>query len=634
MNGGRLSPLVTTARPTPRWVRWCLGLLLLFTLAERAWQASYQLHGQRHFDERFSFRNVSSLLVSHTLRPANAYYPTLSWLPHALVLAASDAVYRTTGLEGARIRDEGRGDPYLPTAYLLVRLVSALGGVLGIWLLYRVGRRVFSPEVGLVAATLLAALPAHQLATTIFKPDGLVVAGTLLAALWALSAVDKPSARRYALAGLGVGLAVSAKYTGVFAALPVTAGALWLGVRDRRHWAWLLLAGAVSIACFLALNPFVGVVLEYIPRLLQIYESKGASVGTGRLGVLRAQLAWLVANHLWPVAILAAVGVGSWLLALRRRDEQGPARRVHLVMLLALLLGTSGLYALSTSLFKGQNYLPAAIVTSLAAAWALVTGWRRLRRDWPRLGRPRVVGATLAGGAVLLFGHSLSVAYRQVVPTTYDAAAARLARLPDLRLRSAYFERTDTGIRPAQGAHRMVSIRTESLLEVGTERLERSDAEIFFARRLGADPGALPYLRRLATGAAERVEPRWLRLRGPGLVVVLHPWQQRGKAIEPILETRGARVGILGLEEVPAGAVVSLRVVLERGPGIRSWMDLALGDTAISLVETRRTHRAIYATSLRFPWPGGDPVLVFPPGTEPTVQSLQILCWQRPDERP
>src|SRR6185295_16347371 len=100
---------------------------------------------------------------------------------------------------------------------------------------------------GLLAAAVLAAFPRHLLASVEFKPDILVILLVLLTFYWTLDAALRPSLARFLAVGLGVGLAVSTKYTGIAAALPITTAVLVNGRRDARQWRWLFLAGLTSV---------------------------------------------------------------------------------------------------------------------------------------------------------------------------------------------------------------------------------------------------------------------------------------------------------------------------------------------------------------------------------------------------
>src|SRR5215216_51850 len=213
-------PFESQAAPK-RWIGIALAALLLVSFALRTWDASQGLNNGRYFDERFTFKNVSALLKHGDFRPRHAFYLSLSYLPQAAVLAASESLYRVTRYQPFSIYRQ-TSDGYSPTAYWLARMINVLYGVLSLWLLFLIGRRIYSPEVGLLAAALLAAFPRHLLSSVEFKPDILVILLVTLTFLWTLGAAFRPRLARFILVGFGIGLAVSSKYTGIAAAIPIT----------------------------------------------------------------------------------------------------------------------------------------------------------------------------------------------------------------------------------------------------------------------------------------------------------------------------------------------------------------------------------------------------------------------------
>jgi len=151
------------------------------------------------------------------------------------------------------------------------RLVSAAMGVLAVWLVYRLARRVLPPGGALAAALLLAVAPLHVQFSHVAKPDVMSAAFVALATLlaWRLAEAGReseapvgaplvgarqgagtspaptgasPSRPRsgaprrglYVWAGVAVSLAVASKYSGIVAAAPVAvAHFIAPGVRRR-----------------------------------------------------------------------------------------------------------------------------------------------------------------------------------------------------------------------------------------------------------------------------------------------------------------------------------------------------------------------------------------------------------------
>ena len=122
----------------------------------------------------------------------------------------------------------------LPRIYLLGRLISVVAGVLTTVLVVALGREVAGPAAGWAAGVAYALAPlavveAHYLTSDVTMSA--LVAGATLAAVRALG---RGSPRLLALAGLLLGLAITAKYSAVFAApgLLVASWSCWRAWRS------------------------------------------------------------------------------------------------------------------------------------------------------------------------------------------------------------------------------------------------------------------------------------------------------------------------------------------------------------------------------------------------------------------
>src|SRR6185295_4250537 len=381
-------------------------------------------------------------------------------------------------------------------------------------LLFLIGRRIHSPEVGLLAAAVLAAFPRHVLSSVEFKPDILVILLVTLTFYWTLGAAFRPGLARFLLVGFGVGLAVSTKYTGIAAAIPITAAVLVNGRRDRRQWVWLLLAGLTSVATFIALNPFLGGAFRCIPKLVNGVEEQ-----SNHWVVFARQLAFLIEHHGPIVAAFVALGVAGmlWRIA-RKAPEDTSQHRLGSLLVLSLLLGYSVLHGLGMTLFRGQNYLPVVPFSSLAAAWAMVELWRALARRVQWLAWEPVAALLGIGVCAALTVQPVRIVYDRVVPTTFAVAnESLLTRLEPLGLRQIVYEKglgvLQTGSRP----RRPLVSRTDRLSGLEPLFLDRTDIEIFPGSRLSG-PAAEFYRRRVARLPADQVE-----------VVRSHPFRSRGE---------------------------------------------------------------------------------------------------------
>ena len=104
------------------------------------------------------------------------------------------------------------------------RLVGAAVGILGLFVTWRIGRRIGGPTSGLIALILLAACPlyyGHMFMNAKDAPFATAMAVLLLGLVRVFDKYSKPSASTVTLTGLGLGLAFGSR---IFPASPRLAG--------------------------------------------------------------------------------------------------------------------------------------------------------------------------------------------------------------------------------------------------------------------------------------------------------------------------------------------------------------------------------------------------------------------------
>ncbi|HKI01553.1 MAG TPA: glycosyltransferase family 39 protein [Thermoanaerobaculia bacterium] len=630
-----------------RWIGIALAALLLVSFALRTWDASQGLNSNRFFDERFTFRNVSALLKHGDFQPRHAFYLSLSYLPQAAVLGASQSLYRVTRYPPFSIYKK-TSDGYSPTAYWLARMVNVVYGVLSLWLIFLIGRRLYSPEAGLLAAAILAAFPRHVLSSVEFKPDILVILLVTLTFLWTLGAAFRPSLPRFLLVGFGVGLAVSTKYTGIAAAIPIIASVLAAvlvnGRRDPRQWNWLMQAGFTSILTFIVLNPYLGVVFEFIPKLVHGYAVKGVEEKSGHGVVFARQVEFLVEHHGPVLAAFVALGVVGmiWRIWRIRRPalEDASEQRLGSILLLSLLLGYSALHGLGMTLFRGQNYLPVVPFSSLAAAWALVELWRLLEARARWLAWPAVAAVAWLGIGSALLAQQWGIVYRRVVPTNFETAnAALLGGLEPFGLRHLAYEK-GLGVFQVSGKpRRPLLTRVDRLAALDPVFLDRADVEIFPQSRLdGPDAGFYRHrVARVAKAQIEVVDGRAFASRGEPVVVVRHPWELDGgpgqiRVRRP--DQAPFLVGRLPEGLAKPGETVSLLLWVPREAAARKVDELQLdpGGRPVTVTDTGRRLSRFFRMSPRFQLTGQEIRVRIPsnPDARPRAFGLEIYRWRQP----
>jgi hypothetical protein len=615
-----------------------LAGLLLASFALRTWDASQGLHAGYHFDERFTFRNVSAILKHGEYKPRHAIYLSLSYLPQTAVLGACQALHRATRYPPFSISGDSQ-DGYSPTAYWLARMVNVVYGCLSLWLLFLVGRRLYSPEVGLLAAAVMAAFPRHLLSSTEFKPDILIILLTVLTFSWTLTAAFRPTLSRFLRVGIGVGLAISTLYTGIASAIPITAAVLKNGWRDRRQWIWLVLAGVASILTFLALNPFLDVAFQLIPMLVHGYAAQGAVEKSDPWVVFQRQVEFLVRSHGPVMSIFLLLGIVGLLWRIYRpAPEDAEERRLGSILVLSALLGYSVLHSLGTPLFRGHSYLPVVPFSSLAAGWALVEAWRLLSRRFGWLARQPVAATLGMGVCAALVAQQASVVYYRVVPTSFAAANRSLiAGLAPPGLRHVIYEAGLGAFQSGDKPRRLLVSRVDRLSGQDPRRLDMTDVEIFPGSRLQGSEASF-YRGRLARVPKTQVEvvgSQLLESRGEPVEVVHHLWDLESVVALKLRRPEGqpsALVGRLPDRYYQPGDILSIVVRVPKeaaNEDIRS-VRLEPGDQTIPIFDTGRHRNRLFRTSPRFQLSGQEIRVRIPalPGSPPASFRVEVNRWR------
>ncbi len=155
--------------------------------------------------------------------------------------------------------DENAAAGALPEPGLLLagRLAPATLALLGLYFLYRAGRRMDRPLTGLLAAGFLGLNALYLLHTRRAMGEGVLLFGVCLA-MWGFIEGE----RRSWLAGLGAALALNAKQSTLVLVPVGLLAVLWLvdtpvERRGKQRWANLVQYAAVFIVVTLALNPWL-----------------------------------------------------------------------------------------------------------------------------------------------------------------------------------------------------------------------------------------------------------------------------------------------------------------------------------------------------------------------------------------
>jgi hypothetical protein len=281
-----------------------------------------------------------------------------SWFGAATLVRDMDFYFQHPG-QMARLYEVGR----------IVTLLFAAGGILVIW---RAAGRLFGPAGGNAAALLLAVTPLFTVNARYWTADVPMLFWISLALLFSTHILAGGGRRWYVLGGIAIGLAASTRYQGAAAAFLIAA-AHWLRpdsgtercARGRRFFVSkeLWLSAAISLAVFLACNPYVisrprQFAQEFSGELRGSHDSLAQFAPIGPLSAVTGL------GLIFIFALLAA-----FLLAIVRRD-----RAISFVFL--------GFGPPAVILFLGlpamaRYWMPVLPLPVLLVAWAFATVHRR-----------------------------------------------------------------------------------------------------------------------------------------------------------------------------------------------------------------------------------------------------------------
>ena len=310
------------------------------------------------------------------------------------------------------------------------RLIGAAVGLIGLFVTWRLGRRLGGPLAGLIALVLLATCPlyyGHMFINAKDAPFAVASVIALYGIVRAFETYPRVTPATVALCGVGVGLAVGSRVLGGFtvldAVLPLPAivairsrdiglrkvfaecGPFILAFVPGIILAYLVMGLVWPWSVIAPLNPFHAV--EYFSNF---FEKPWRELFDGRLipvpDMPRSYVPTLVALKLPEILLaLGGCGIGGAIVAVASRKHGGDAgrRAALLAVLLAATLPVFVTVATRPAMYNGIRHfvfvVPAfAVLGGLAAAWIA----RRLQRH----GRA-VLGA---GALVLLLGIASPVA--------------------------------------------------------------------------------------------------------------------------------------------------------------------------------------------------------------------------------
>ncbi len=234
-----------------------LGLRLAYVGAVAShhdieWDATYYHTAANAIAQGHGYAITCPILDQCTYRPAAFFGPGFS----AVLAVASVLGFDSVGAH---------------------RVVAALLGALGVFLIGLLARRVAGVRASYVTAVLAAAYLHWIVLEGALMSEALAVPLTVLVLLLGYRALDRPTARRWGLVGFVVGLAALTRGEGVlWLALLVLPGTL--GPRSLPWSRRLLCLGAATAACLVVLVPW-GIRNTAVAGSFSVLQGNGGVVG-------------------------------------------------------------------------------------------------------------------------------------------------------------------------------------------------------------------------------------------------------------------------------------------------------------------------------------------------------------------
>jgi Dolichyl-phosphate-mannose-protein mannosyltransferase len=289
------------------------------------------------------------------------------------------------------------------------RLIGAAVGILGLFVTWRIGRRVGGPAAGLIALVLLATCPlyyGHMFMNPKDSPFAVAMAIFLLGLVRCFEEYPRPSIATVALVGAGFGLSFGSRIMGAFGAIDALAalalifalewragGIRSAGARLARFVLALVPALALAYAVMALvwpwsvsdpLNPLRAV--EYFSRF---FEKPWHELFDGRVisvpDMPRSYVPTLFALKLPALfSILGFGGAAGALVAVFRRSLALNRRAVLLLLALAALLPLAVTVALRPAMYNGIRHFvfvlpPLAVLGGLAGISLVDAAARKFR---------------------------------------------------------------------------------------------------------------------------------------------------------------------------------------------------------------------------------------------------------------
>jgi hypothetical protein len=308
--------------------RWILIGIILVVLGFRLWGIERDLPFSPQVDEPERVVRAIRIATTGNLDPDYFNHPSSTVI---YPLSAIYHVWNTLFYQGdfLRANPELRENFYLNLGefYLLGRLLIVGFTILSVPLVYRVGRKAFNTQVGIIASSWWMLFPEVAYYSQVVRDDMAAAFFGVLSLWFCLKLYEQPKIAIHIMAGISIGLAIATRYF-MAVLIPVLIAVdvliLWRrGVKHKKTWLGINI-GLLSIPfAFLVSTPYF--ILNFTKVLADV-SSETRTIQLGADGLSPP------GNFLWYLtrgiptgmttffAILAVIGIA--LILFRRSFKQ------------------------------------------------------------------------------------------------------------------------------------------------------------------------------------------------------------------------------------------------------------------------------------------------------------------------
>ncbi len=352
-------------------------IVMIVAVALRVWGIAFGLPGAFARPDETQIAGPAVGYLTGDLRPPFFQWPALFQYGVAAAYLAYAVLGRPfTGFASVAAFAESRRQSLTPFLYVS-RGLSMISGVATVWLVYRIGRRLFDETVAVVAALFLAVAFLHVRDSHFGVADVamtmLVTAAVLLALRWQ----QHGGAMLALAAGVVTGLAGATKYNGLGAG--VAFGAAWTvrlletrgddSGRTTRIVGVLMTFGAGVLIAFFGTSPYI--LIDWGRFVTDVREVQ-ATLANGPGGIAPGR-GWVYFSGVvlpaavgWPMFVMGVAGAVGLLATAWRRG----------VVLLSFPLAYYVIAGRGYGVFA-RHMLPVVPFLCISAAWATVAVARR-----------------------------------------------------------------------------------------------------------------------------------------------------------------------------------------------------------------------------------------------------------------